>query len=417
MLDGHDDPRVLLERDDAGADHARRIPGAPRRRADRRSRRHPQRAAGGPLRGRRAAGLGRARRCARGLGRGGANPDRRGPHRDDGPHRPRADPVGGRAGRARPPPGRGEGPSPVVGGTFGGSAPRLGATTRRQPFRPMVPRSAASLSPAVGVGRGRVRTVLPLPQRAGRSGTLPCAIPGAAAGTDPAYERRASGRMPFLGVSSLDLGRSPKGGAASLLSGDGGRPSRFPVRPREQVAERTAGQIGQPASAQVLRLVVQDMAALTQRREVLWHVVERVVVEVGRGQRHAGAAPGRPVLGRPRSVPDHLALPAPPGLPLVVPPPAVAEVDHRSPVWPSAALALTLGASEADGGRQLGPVDRVEPAEMRPDRQGAGHSDEGEDPSLGCGRVERQDEAAGHAGGGLGKGVSTARSTRGRAQA
>ena len=42
----------------------------------------------------------------------------------------------------------------------------------------------------------------------------------------------------------------------------------------------------------------------------------------------------------------------PPGLPLVIPPPAVAEVDHQAPVRPAAALAPAAGTSEADSSRQ-----------------------------------------------------------------
>jgi hypothetical protein len=55
------------------------------------------------------------------------------------------------------------------------------------------------------------------------AGTQPCVCPGATTGIGLAYEECAFGRMPFLGVSSLDLGRSPRGGAASFI-GDAGMP-------------------------------------------------------------------------------------------------------------------------------------------------------------------------------------------------
>jgi hypothetical protein len=48
-------------------------------------------------------------------------------------------------------------------------------------------------------------------------GEQPCARPSATAGIDPAYVEHAFGRMPFVGVSSLDLGRSPQGWAASFV--------------------------------------------------------------------------------------------------------------------------------------------------------------------------------------------------------
>jgi hypothetical protein len=55
------------------------------------------------------------------------------------------------------------------------------------------------------------------------------------------------------------------------------------VGAEEQVTERLAMPVGEPALAQVLGPVVQDVTALAERPEVLRIVVARVVVEVGAG--------------------------------------------------------------------------------------------------------------------------------------
>ncbi len=56
---------------------------------------------------------------------------------------------------------------------------------------------------------------------------------------------------------------------------------------------------------------------------------------------------------------------------LLIPPAAIAEVEHVAPVRPAAALASAAGAPEPDRGRQLAPFGRVEPAVTGEDGHGA----------------------------------------------
>ena len=51
---------------------------------------------------------------------------------------------------------------------------------------------------------------------------------------DSASEEHAFGRVPILGVSSLDLGRSPKGGAASFVRRLPFRAGRYGVKGAER---------------------------------------------------------------------------------------------------------------------------------------------------------------------------------------
>jgi hypothetical protein len=57
-----------------------------------------------------------------------------------------------------------------------------------------------------------------------------------------------------------------------------------------------------------------------------------------------------------------------PDLVLLVPPPAIAKMPNRPPVRTPAALAASLGPLKPDHGRQLRPIDRIEPAVLRTDR-------------------------------------------------
>ena len=53
---------------------------------------------------------------------------------------------------------------------------------------------------------------------------------------------------------------------------------------------------------------------------------------------------------------------------VLIPPPAIAEMIDQAAVGPAAALASPLRTTEADDGRELGPVNRVEPAMLTTDR-------------------------------------------------
>ena len=77
--------------------------------------------------------------------------------------------------------------------------------------------------------------------------------------------------------------------------------------------------------------------------------------------------PGRPgslheAVGRSHTA-NRLAGPVTPSMGLVVPAEDVPEVQHHPPARSAAGLAPALGPTTADRGRQLAPIDRVEPAD------------------------------------------------------
>ena len=109
------------------------------------------------------------------------------------------------------------------------------------------------------------------------------------------------------------------------------------------------------------------MAALAERREIGVDVVGGVVVAMCRGQHDPGPAHGPEDIysaGRDAHAPS---APVAPGCGLRIPPSAVAEVDHGSPMRSATALAASPGSAEPDQRRELRPVDRVEEAVLAPD--------------------------------------------------
>lgn len=143
------------------------------------------------------------------------------------------------------------------------------------------------------------------------------------------------------------------------------------VGPQEQVAYCFSQTVGQPALAQMLHLVVENMAALAERLEVLRIVVTRVVIEVRAGQIHTGGlnhCVGGQAFQRRQF--ERTSLTVAPGLRSLIPPAAIAQVNDQLAVRPAASLAAASGPPEADHVGQLRPVDRVEKAVLRADRHG-----------------------------------------------
>jgi hypothetical protein len=111
--------------------------------------------------------------------------------------------------------------------------------------------------------------------------------------------------------------------------------------------------------------VVQQVAGLTERAQILEPIVGRVAVQVGRGEHD----PRRPKpscfheigpAGRASSAisPDRC---------LIVEPSPVWQATEAGEVGPAAALALTLSCLEADSLAQLAPVWRIERPQLRSD--------------------------------------------------
>ena len=105
--------------------------------------------------------------------------------------------------------------------------------------------------------------------------------------------------------------------------------------------------------------VVEQVATLTKRRQITRMAVAGVVVEVGGRQidHRCPRVAGRGGQGGTNEAPAPVA----PGAALLVPPAAVAKVADQLAVRPGAVLTTPAGALEADHGRKLRPVDRIEP--------------------------------------------------------
>jgi hypothetical protein len=120
----------------------------------------------------------------------------------------------------------------------------------------------------------------------------------------------------------------------------------------------------------VLAAVMEHMAALAERLEIARPVVGGVVIEMGGGQRHLCCGEG-PVLDRRRSARNpgkRPALPVAPGCAFLIPPAAIAEVKDHAAVGSPASFATSLGPSEPDEGRELRPVNWIEPPVLRANR-------------------------------------------------
>ena len=92
--------------------------------------------------------------------------------------------------------------------------------------------------------------------------------------------------------------------------------------------------------------IMLKMAALTPSGQVLGIAVGGVVVEVAGGKTHQGPPQPIGLVG-----PSHaLATPVAPGVVLTIQPSAVGDAQDDLAVWPAAAFASALGATEADRG-------------------------------------------------------------------
>ena len=138
------------------------------------------------------------------------------------------------------------------------------------------------------------------------------------------------------------------------------------VGTEEQITEGAPQQVGDPPLCQVVRPVVDQVAALAKALQVTRPIVCRVVIEVRRGEDDARVAnAGRLLDVRPAGCPAAAsALGARGG----VEPTAVGQAADGLAMWPSASLAATTATLEPHLPADLWPVDRVEPAQLRLDR-------------------------------------------------
>lgn len=133
-----------------------------------------------------------------------------------------------------------------------------------------------------------------------------------------------------------------------------------------------------PASAPMLRTVMEYVATLTQRRELVERAVTRIMVEVRAGQHHRRPSTLRQdVFCRSSCAPP---LPVAPAMPFPVPPSSVPEMEYFLPMGAPAMLASAPCPHKANMVGELRPVDRVQKHVLGSDRHQASPSE-----APGCG--------------------------------
>ena len=121
-------------------------------------------------------------------------------------------------------------------------------------------------------------------------------------------------------------------------------------------------EIAEGASALVLGTVVQHVAALAERFQVRGPVVGRVVIEMRAGEDHARSPQRRSPQSQGRQLRERPPLSIAPAPRLPIPPATIAQVADGSSMRAATTFAPPLRPSETDRGRELRPVDGVEPA-------------------------------------------------------
>lgn len=147
-----------------------------------------------------------------------------------------------------------------------------------------------------------------------------------------------------------------------------GNVSQRSVSPLKQITHGPRHQKSDPPASQMLRPVVNHVAALAERLEIPEIVVRRIVIQVGGGENDPGAqAVVR--FRRQGCLPADRPTPAvTPALLPDVPPPPIPQMADKLPMRSAAPLAATLGTLEPYHPADLRPVNWVEPAVLRTDR-------------------------------------------------
>ena len=140
----------------------------------------------------------------------------------------------------------------------------------------------------------------------------------------------------------------------------------------------------------MLRAVVVDVAALAESHEVTVEVVGGVVIAVCRGQHDPRRTDDAEILDGWEAL-QRTALPIAPGANAGVPPAPITEMVDGLPVRPAAALTSTACPPEADRGRELRPIDRVEEAVLPADR----HRSINPQPKLSANELDRDTKRVG----------------------
>ena len=138
------------------------------------------------------------------------------------------------------------------------------------------------------------------------------------------------------------------------------------IRAKKQIAEGAAQQIVDAAARQMVRPVVDHMAALAEALQVAEPVVAGIMIEMDGGQRDARVPYARRLDDiRPGRSPATVVAP---GVPVSIKPASVGQAANCFAVRPATFLAHAEGPLESHVATELRPVDRIEPTHFSPDR-------------------------------------------------
>ena len=140
-----------------------------------------------------------------------------------------------------------------------------------------------------------------------------------------------------------------------------------PGRLVEKVSYRQAGPPVEPSLPQMVPPIVVEVTFLAKALEVAGSIVAGVVVEMGGRQNRFGRSDAVKERGR-LGASQHPPSPAAPRPRFRVPPSPIAEVDHPAAMRAPALLTPPFRPAKPDGGGDLRPVNRVEPAILSADR-------------------------------------------------
>jgi hypothetical protein len=145
-----------------------------------------------------------------------------------------------------------------------------------------------------------------------------------------------------------------------------GEGSSDPIWSEKQVAQCTAEQISDPPPRQMIRTVVDQVAALTKTAQVAQPIVGRIMIEVRSGK-HNMRCPHLSDLLQVRPTSDASA-PVAPRLPYLIVPSPVRQAAYSGPMRPAATLAHTAGPLETHAPAELAPMSWIQFAEFSTDR-------------------------------------------------
>jgi hypothetical protein len=133
------------------------------------------------------------------------------------------------------------------------------------------------------------------------------------------------------------------------------------IRPKEQITEGSASSIGDPVLCQMMRSVLQHMAALTERAQICHSIIGWIGVQVSRREhdaRHPEPCCFQEIW--PSSQPFAAV---PPRRRLFIEPASVWPAAYKGEMWPTA-LTPTFSTFEANVVTKLAPVGRVQRSQL-----------------------------------------------------